>query len=132
MKYIKLFENNSFQIISSNDYYNIIGSFYNVNTNLSISIDFTDFELKKIVDIVSKYSLSVDLQIKDYKVNNENTLIFRLLPKDLIWIKKVNDDYYYIKYLKTEVWGETESNYFFIKCDQINGIKNYLISLKQI
>ena len=125
MKYIKLFENNSFQIISSDDYYNFVDSFRN-GDSLLISIDFNEFELKKIVDIVSKYSLNINLKIKDYKVNNENDLIFRFLSEDLrvIWIRKDTDDYYYIKYL--------EEDYIYAKCDQINGIKNFLNSLKQI
>jgi len=125
MKYIKLFENNSFQIISSDDYYDFVDSFRN-GDSLLISIDFNEFELKKIVDIVSKYSLNINLKIKDYKVNNENDLIFRFLSEDLrvIWIRKDTDDYYYIKYL--------EEDYIYAKCDQINGIKNFLNSLKQI
>jgi len=121
MRYIKLYES-LYEPISL---YN-----YNVVSNFNNMVLFTVDESKKIIEIVERFLENlIDKNYGDYiksdSIYTELILIsFSIKINDQkIFIRKGSDDYYYIKYEKKI---NTKYHLYF-KCDQINGIKQFLI-----
>jgi len=124
MKYIKLFEEDSFKFVESDEY----------TLSYTNSVGFTDYELKKIVNIIYSYidSMNVRTQKKNNVLNNKGSLTITYISKreDLgrFFIRKVDDDYFIIKHEYHKELFSYDVDY--IKCDQISGIRNFIKSLK--
>jgi len=109
MKYIKLFENESFKEIMVNDYHSDIPN--------SIRIK-SDFE-KKIDSYFNSYDASIMgnvLIYKRYEINNNYFSVDIYLN---------NDDFFYIKFFNNKF-----DLYQYYKCDQLSGLLKLLKSKK--
>ena len=122
MRYIKLYES-LYEPISL---YN-----YNVVSNFNNMVLFTVNESKKIIEIVERFLENlIDKNYGDYiksdSIYTELIIISFSIKMNAqkIFIRKGDDDYYYIKY-ENEMINRKYHSYF--KCDQINGIKQFLV-----